>query len=358
MIVPVASWNWFVPSVLAFLLPNTSLLFAQDETFIEGYATAILEREFGISNSKVRVENGIIILLAEDLSGRTREKLVAALKRIKGVKEVRIEEKAPSPEPPPHLTGEGWQVLPEGRVFPVLLADPRSSNFSVAYQRYFRTDVPNLRNVAALSLGEDFGLVRYQEPDFGRLSLSVEPAIFGLFNLDEITHDLVNADYRIGLPVEYQQGPWSLKLSVFHQSSHLGEGYPSFLSHYLSYEALDLKAAANLGDALLYAGASRMLDRNPSTLKLWSVQEGVQWISSASIISDSVAPFAAVDIQEHEENDWRPSISVRIGIEWVNPERPRRQLQFALEYFRGYNPNGQYFNERANWWGIGLFVYF
>jgi len=357
MFMPAAKLKGYFAPLIPLLLTLSSPLVSQDDTFIAGYATAIVDREFGIPKVKLRVEDGVIYLQEGDLSGRTRERIVAALSRIKGVKAVRFEETSPGPAEPP-LTGGGWQALPEGRVFPILLADPRSANFSVAYQRFFRTDVPKLRNVAALSLGDDFNLVRYQDPEFGQLNLSVEPAIFSLFNLDDLSHDLVNADYRIGIPVEYRNGPWSLKLSVFHQSSHLGDGYASLLSHYLSYEALDLKVAGSLGDVLVYAGGSRMVDRNPSTLKLWSLQEGVQWISSASIISDSVAPLVAVDIQEHEQNDWRPSVCVRAGVEWVNPERPRRRLQFLLEYYRGYNPNGQYYNERANWLGVGLHVYF
>jgi len=355
---PVARRRKLLSPLLVFLFALPFPLRAQDDAFIEGYATAILDREFGISDATVEAHDGVLVLRARGLTGRTREKVIAALSRIKGVKEVRVEEAPPPPGAPRRLTGDGWQALPEGRAFPILVADPRSSNFSVAYQHYVRSGAPDLQNVAALSLGEDFGLVRYQDPDFGRMSFSVEPAIFGLFNLDDLSHDLVNADYRIGLPVEYGKGPLSLKLSVFHQSSHLGDGYPSFLTHYLSYEAVDLKAALSLGDVLLYAGASRMVDRDPADLALWSVQEGAQWISSGTILGDALAPLFAIDVQEHEQNFWRPSVSVRAGLEWVNPEQPRRRLQFLLEFYRGYNPNGQYYNERANWWGLGLHVYF
>lgn len=101
-----------------------------------------------------------------------------------------------------------------------------------------------------------------------------------------------------------------------------------------------------------------MIDRNPADLKLWSAQEGAQWVCSGPVLGDALAPLVAADIQDHQQNFWRPSVSLRVGVEWVNPERPSRRLQFLLEYYRGYNPNGQYYNERANWWGIGLHVYF
>jgi hypothetical protein len=49
---------------------------------------------------------------------------------------------------------------------------------------------------------------------------------------------------------------------------------------------------------------------------------------------------------------------VRAGLELVNPEKTRRRVQFLLEYFRGYNPNGQFYRERVEYFGAGVYVYF
>lgn len=343
-----------------FLFASSALLQSQDDSFIEGYATAILNREFTATNVHVQVKDGILTLQASDLAGHEKDKVVAALSRIKGVREVRVVEAPPSAERP-RVTGDGWQAFPEGRVVPPFLADPRSTHFGLAYQRWTRSDFPKLRDVAAISLGEEFNLVQYGSADFGQFNLALEPALFAIFNLDAPSKDLVNADYRIGLPVEYHRGPLAFKLTTFHQSSHLGDEFlldtPTARVN-LSYEAVDLKTALELGDFRFYAGGTRLVHRDPQDLKPWGAQQGLEWLSTAKFISEALAPLIAVDVQEREQTGWRASVSLRAGVELVNPEHTRRRIQFLLEYYRGYNPNGQFYGERVDWFGGGLHVYF
>jgi len=342
-----------------------------DDSFIAGYATAILEREFPGPKASVRVRDGVIFLQAKELQGRERDKVVAALSRIAGVLEVRVEEepaRTPEPGAPPRkadesstgVTGGKWQAFPEEELFAPLLADPRSAHFSLAYDYVTQSRFPKLRNVGNVSLGEHFSLVGYSSPEVGEFSLGIEPAIFALFNLDALSHDLINADYRVALPLEYRRGPLSIRSSVLHQSSHLGDEFllvtPVQRINF-SYEAVDLKVSYQAGSFRFYAGGSAMVHREPE-LKPWSAQEGVEWVSTAHFINDAVAPIVAVDVQEHQETGWRANLSARAGIELVNPEKTRRKIQFLLEYYRGYNPNGQFYRERVEYFGAGIHVYF
>jgi len=342
------------------LLAAVMLLQSQEDTFIEGYATAVLDREFAVSNVHVDVKDGVVTVQASDLAGHEKDKVVAALSRIKGVRDVRIVEAPPTADRP-RVTGDGWQAFPEGRVVPPFLADPRSPHFGLAYQRWTHSDFPNLRDVASISLGEEFNLVQYGSAGFGQFNLAVEPAIFAIFNLDAPSKDLINADYRIGLPLEYRQGPLAFKLTTLHQSSHLGDEFlldtPTARVN-LSYEAVDLKTALELGDFRVYAGGSRLVHRDPADLKVWGAQQGLEWLSTAKFISDALAPLIAIDVQERQETGWRASVSIRAGVELVNPEHTRRRIQFLLEYFHGDDPNGQFFAERVEWFGVGLHVYF
>lgn len=336
------------------------LLPLQDDEFIKGYATAILDREFAVNPVQVEVRDGILTVRAADLAGREKDKVAAALSRIKGVREVRLIDDAAPPERP-RVTGDGWQAFPEGRVVPPFLADPRAPHFSLAYQRWTFGDTPDLRNVASVSLGEEFNLVQYGSASFGQFNFALEPAVFAIFDLSAPSQDLINADYRIGIPAEYRRGPFALKATLLHQSSHLGDefllGTPIERIN-LSYELVDVKAAVELGPVRLYAGGSRIVHREPADLKVWGAQQGVEWLSTATFISDAVAPLVAVDVQEREQNGWRASVSVRAGVELVNPEHTRRRIQFLLEYYRGYNPNGQFYDQRVDWFGAGLHVYF
>jgi len=350
---------------------NSSAAFA-DDSFIAGYATAILEREFEGKKVSVRVADGVIFLQAKDVQGRDRDRIVAALSRIAGVREVRIEElpaQPPAPGAPPPkadqsstgVTGGKWQAFPEERLFSPLLADPRWPHFSIGYEHFQHSRLPKLRNVGSVTMGEHFNIVGYSAPKIGDLTLGVEPSIFALFNLDAPSEDLVNADYRGALPIAYRRGPFSFRASVLHQSSHLGDEFllnTPIQRVNLSYEAGDAKVSYQVEDFRFYAGVLGCFHREPADLKPWSAQQGVEWVSTAHFIGDSIAPIVAVDVQEHQETFWHGNLSVRAGIELVNPEKSRRRIQFLLEYYRGYNPNGQFYRERVEYFGAGMHVYF
>jgi hypothetical protein len=191
--------------------------------------------------------------------------------------------------------------------------------------------------------------------------VGIEPAIFALFNLDALSQDLVNADYRLALPLEYRKRSVSLRASVLHQSSHLGDEFlldTAIQRINLSYEAVDLRLSVQAGDFRFYGGGERLVHREPSDLEVWKVQQGVEWLSGAGLLGDAVAPLIAVDVQERQESDWRPSVGVRAGIELVNPEKARRRIQILLEYYHGDNPNGQFYRQRVDYFGLGLHAYF
>jgi hypothetical protein len=84
----------------------------------------------------------------------------------------------------------------------------------------------------------------------------------------------------------------------------------------------------------------------------------VEFVSPTAVLNDSLRPLVAVDVREQQENGWSPNLSCRFGVEFSSPERGRRRVQLLLEYYRGYNPNGQFYHERIETFGLGLHVYF
>src|SRR5258706_7676882 len=85
-----------------------------DDAWIAGYASAILERDFN-ARGKVDVHQGVLTLSENTLQDKDRDKVVAAFSRIKGVRSVVIAS-AGAPPPTP-ATGGGWSLFPEERLF-------------------------------------------------------------------------------------------------------------------------------------------------------------------------------------------------------------------------------------------------
>lgn len=357
-----------------------------DDAYVTGYVAAILEREFKIAEPAFDVTAGVVTVYAGDLTDVQQDKLATVLATVPGVEVVRVAEGEPdAPLPPegemtsgpttaPPVPAEettvvvaeekdkktGIEFLPRGRLFDPLIADPRWPHFSAAYQYYVDDD--EVKNVGAVSFGETFALLGGPAPFDGRWQVNFQAGVFGLFDLDAESSDLINADYWVGIPLTYRSGDFSAITRVFHQSSHLGD---EFLLRNrvdrvnLSYEGIDLILSYDIGKGFrVYGGGGYLIHREPDDLDRWSTQAGVEYMAPFTMLDGLVRPVAAVDLQNREENDWESDLSVRAGVQFESPEEISQSVQLLVEYFTGRNPNGQFYERSIEYIGLGAHVRF
>jgi hypothetical protein len=344
-------------------LPGTGAATPPVDAWLEGYAAAILEREFRLAVASLRASQGVISLNAAEIPPGDRGRVEATLRRIRGVTGVEIiEAPAPATETagtPVRLRPE-WQTgpLPGGTLFRPLIADPRWPHFAASYQRYWNDD--QLTNVGAVSFGETFTLYR------GALGaawweVGIQAGVFAVFDLDADSKDLVNADYLVGVPLSLRYGDWSAMFRLFHQSSHLGDEFllrTRLERINLSYESVDLKGSYEFGDVVrVYAGGGYLFDQEPTSLDPWSIQYGLEFISPWPPRSARWRPVAAADLQHREENAWSLDLSLRGGVQ-IDGVLASRNMQILLEYFRGRSPNGQFYRDRIEYLGLGVHFHF
>ena len=109
-------------------------------------------------------------------------------------------------------------------MFRPLLADPKQPQFFVNINSLKASG--SRYTVASVGFGETFGMYRFLGSREGDgLQLSVEGAIFARFNMEASSHDLINADYTIGIPATYRYGDNLVRFRIYHQSSHLGDEF-------------------------------------------------------------------------------------------------------------------------------------
>lgn len=249
-------------------------------------------------------------------------------------------------------TAGGVELFPRGRLFDPLLADPRWPHFSASYQ-YFIDDA-QLKDAGAVSFGESFGLAGWNAG--GCWQLDFHAGVFALFDLDAESKDLINADYFVGIPIVYKIGNVATMVRIYHQSSHLGDEF-LLRSHVdrinLSYEGIDFKLSYTFPIGLrFYAGGGYLLSSEPQ-LDPFSAQLGIEYRAhSESLLS----PVFAVDSQWREEGGWPADLSARLGVQ-VQSKNPKNQsVQLLLEYYRGRNPNGQFYERTLEYIGFGVHV--
>ncbi len=256
------------------------------------------------------------------------------------------------------LTG----VLPAADAFAPLFADPREPQFSAAVQLYQGHEELNI--VGSANFGAVLPLYGWEGLGGGIWQIGVEAGVFSIFDLEAESMDLINADYLAGIPLNARYGPISARARVIHVSSHLGDefvlGGRVDERVNLSYEFVDLLLSLDLarGAARVYGGGGTLVRADPGDLNRPFAQGGLELTSPYSLLNELLLPVAAIDVQVDDETGWDPSVSVRAGIEVQSELLAGRRLQALASYYNGHSPNGQFYENDIEFWGVGLYFHF
>lgn len=362
-----------------------------DDRFIAGYAAAVLERELQISAASLAVRDGVVHLDGRGLGTIERNKIDQAMRAIPGVRDVQIRMEpvaavtpvdpsapattAPTPADsqtvPQPTTGvpvdrRPRAVLAPGRLFEPLLADPRWPHFYASYHYYSKDGSDaDVRHVGSVGFGETIAFIRQQVNADTRIEAGVQAGVFAIFDLASDSKDLINADYFVGPFVSVRSGDLSLMSRVYHQSSHLGDEYllrddvdqDDRLN--LSYEVVDLLASYEFGGAFrAYGGAGYIFHRYPDDLDPWLFQYGAEFRSQQTFANGLLRPVAAADLQHRQQSDYDLDLSLRVGVQIEDPKRFSQRLTLLLEYYNGRSPNGQFYDEGIEYFGLGMHFHF
>jgi hypothetical protein len=366
-------------AVLGVVLLHASFAHAatEDDIYIAGYAAGVLKQSLKLDMPSLTVRNGVITLPVAGLKADDRAKAIQLLTEIPGVNAVMTAETtAPQPTDttPPLARTPGEEVLPAaeasgilptgllpaGHLFKPLLADPRWARFSAAYRNY-QSDNFDGHDIGSVSFGET---IPFYRSHFGQSIVQweagLQAGVFSDFNLGASSTDLVNTDFIASLYGSIRAGQFSAFGRLYHQSSHLGDEFllrkinTKFERINLSYEGMDLRLSYELPYGVrVYGGGGGLFHTEPSTLATWSVQYGLEFRSPWRIEAASMRPIVAVDIKNFEENSWNTDVSARAGVEFENLQVLGRKLQILVEYFNGFSPSGQFYNEKVEYIGLG-----
>jgi hypothetical protein len=317
------------------------------DEFINGYATAILQRDFQITAEFLKVQHGVIYIQGLESSDTVNDRIKTSLSAIDGVRKVVItrEGEVAVQSEKSAITPEVNVFLPRDLLFSSLLADPRWPHFSASYQYHSNS---RLEDVGSATFGETFSIYRFAGPFDSQMEIGLHAGVFSIFDLAADSHDLVNADYLVAIPLSLKKNNFSSISRLFHQSSHLGDEY--LLSGEaeerinFSYEGVDTLLSYHFPLGFrLYGGGGYLFDRIPTDLEPWIAQGGVEFVSPAAWGNGALRPIAAMDVQSREATDWDMDLSLRAGVQLENPDFFSRKLKIMVEYYKGSSPNGQFY---------------
>lgn len=259
---------------------------------------------------------------------------------------------------------KGYAGLPSGDVFCPLMADPKGLHSFLSYQRTVGED-DLLSTIGSVGIADQFGIARWNGSTPGNgVQLSLAGGIFAQFDLGTPSYDLLNADYIVGLPLTIRKDAFSMRLRVYHQSSHLGDEFllrsedPDRVN--LSFEAAEAIVSVEGPLLRLYGGGELLFHKSPDELETYVAHGGAELRPLNSAISlgsaGGIRPVAAIDLKASQEQEWKPSISIRAGIEFErtrDADPPSRRWSLLFESYRGPSPYGQFFAQKIQYFGIG-----
>tara|TARA_R110002073_G_C9381595_1_gene573040 strand:- start:43 stop:1191 length:1149 start_codon:yes stop_codon:yes gene_type:complete len=367
-------------AILLFYVSSNANAAIPDDSYIAGYAAGVLKINFNLELPSLVVSNGVITVPKKDLVIEDQIGILQLLSEIPGVTAVELldassqataiiasasdESSKPVSTPARNSALLPTGLLPTGHLFKPLLADPRWAHFSAAYRNYVGRNVDGNHN-GSVSFGET---IPFYRANLGRTSIQwetgLQAAVFSDFNLGAESSDLINSDFIASVYSSMRAGKFSAFARIYHQSSHLGDEFllrtrTDLERINLSYEGADLRLSYGLPYGVrVYGGGGGIFHKEPSKLKPWSVQYGVEFRSPWRIEFAAVRPIMAVDIKNHEQTNWSADVSARAGIQFENFQTFGRNLQFLVEYFNGNSPTGQFYINKVEYLGIGAHYYY
>jgi hypothetical protein len=258
--------------------------------------------------------------------------------------------------------------FPDEPLFAPLIVDPKEPHFYASFLRTRAHATDRSATLASVGFGEEFGL--WGERENGRgWQISIQAGVLAQLHMDPATsYALINADYIVGIPLEWRHERVSARLRLYHQSSHVGDEYlllnPGAERVNVSFEELEAIAAYDLGGCKgrLYTGGGILLHRHPAMNRA-RVLAGVEWRgrSHRSTFAQrhrfKTTPIAGVEVKAFGELGWQPNVRVVAGAELAR-ERGTRAVRLLAEYYHGYFPYGQFFEEKVDHFGAGVHLAF
>jgi hypothetical protein len=247
----------------------------------------------------------------------------------------------------------------DAAAFRPLLADPKEPQFFAAYlwERSPRL-APRLGSVG---FGQTIGVLNART-----WQVAIAAAVFSQFNLARPTADLMNTDYRVGLPVTYRHDGLTTRVQLYHQSSHLGDEYMVHANAQrvdLTFEAAELLVSQQLAAWHVYGGGEYVFTHSPADLKPGLLHGGVEYRQPGTLVHfgrlATGRVVAALDAKSFQDRSWDVGWSAVAGLELGDPVAHAEagagwRWSLLLRGYTGPSPYGEFFRDRVASLGVGL----
>jgi hypothetical protein len=264
-------------------------------------------------------------------------------------------------------TGSRW--FPDVEPFRPLIATLREVQVRASFVAAERPDPPlggyEGRNIEAeVAVGHRLQILRLDggASPATAVTLGIEMGIFSRFFMEEAQRDLINSDFRIGLPISIRSGAWESRITLRHVSSHLGDDYSvRFFAQFFetvaagdftqtSKDGFEGLLARRFGESVrLYVGGDYNFHTNEEMSRS-GVRFGSEWEPIPAGEDNGQWPFLAGDVEYG-------SFSKEVGVTLVGGMGLRvngQRLRLEARARFGSTPMGHFRESDETFFGLGF----
>lgn len=258
----------------------------------------------------------------------------------------------------PCCTTGGW--LPERPpLFRPFIADPRQLTYSLGWRFNDQALTKNVVDVSYFNCLPVYGWCNVLRCG-DKMQMDIDGALWAVFDPCSYSAPLLNADYYVGLHLNYAFNRWSWRLRFFHISSHVGDEFlldhPHFDRRNPSAEYLDLFGSYYVSqDIRLYYGLGYVVNMDDSFhIGRFYTEGGFETRLCGLGCEDSwnciyAVPFLAIHWRYRNDCNNHADLTYALGYEIGKTNGLCRRLRVYMEYHDGYSVEGQWCHEHTNY---------
>lgn len=261
---------------------------------------------------------------------------------------------------------EASRWLPGLRPFQPLIAAPRETQFRGSFvlaDRPQSSDYSGRNIEAEVVVGHSLAILRMDDGTTAdrAVTLGFELGIFSRFFMETPQKDLINLDFRVGMPIAIRHDDWQVRITLRHISSHVGDDYLiRFPERAVLAENELLQQGARDGvEGLLartfgsggrvYAGGDFNFHINEGMSRA-VLRAGVEWEARTPGVDDGIWPLLAANFDY-------PSLTGRSGttlLTGIGFRVTDRLLRLVARVHFGSSSMGRLGEDEETFFGLGI----
>ena len=242
-----------------------------------------------------------------------------------------------------------WTFLPAHLLFQPLIGDPREPNTSIiAYLNQSRYEG---------SVGTAFDLLRYDAPDQSHWGWGVQGTGYILLDEQGATFPMQVNDWHAAMFLCESSGAFSHRFEFEHQSSHLGDALEGSQEPII-YNGENFNWTTSFKpaeDLRFYSGVGVWDNLFPPDNAFFASLGTEAYSAPLDLIGTQLRGYLTFHLKYKAQAGGVLNKTLQLGFQWKFKKEESRAIRLALVYYNGNSEYGQFYLQKDEHLGIGVY---